>query len=199
MIERDGGAKELVDVLPLLQQLRYACRQDTRGGASGHSTGPSAPIAIQAVMDYRNLAGTIQEWHVAITGQAYGSVEQQLIAWAHWVQSPIVAAAEPERAVECQAYLAKWVSKIEAMLHPVRKGEIPGACPECGCTEAWENVDGERTRIGHAIIAQGGVARCLNCGTQWVGKDLHVLAASLRTKTSNTGTSNAQYLQSVPA
>lgn len=197
MIERDGGQKELVDVLPLLQQLRYACRQDSRGGASGHSTGPSAPIAIQAVMDYRELAGTIQEWHVAITGQAYGSVEQQLIVWAHWVQSPIVAAAEPERAVECQAYLAKWVGKIETMLHPVRKGEIPGACPECLVTEAWENVDGERTRIGHAIAALGGVARCLNCGTQWTGKDLHVLAAKLLRKTTSARTVDALHLQSV--
>ncbi|MGN7250062.1 DUF7341 domain-containing protein [Arthrobacter sp. SAFR-014] len=195
MIERDGGQRELVDVLPLLQQLRYACRQDSRGGASGHSTGPSAPIAIQAVMDYRELAGTIQEWHVAITGQAYGSVEQQLIAWAHWVQSPIVAAAEPERAVECQAYLAKWVGKIETMLHPVRKGEIPGACPECTAAEAWENVDGERTRIGHAIITQGGAARCLNCGTTWEGKSLHALAAAL--KTSAARTRSALHLQSV--
>lgn len=195
MIERDGGRRELVDVLPLLQQLRYACRQDSRGGASGHSTGPSAPIALQAVMDYRELAGTIQEWHVAITGQAYGSVEQQLIAWAHWVQSPIIAAAEPERAVECQAYLAKWVGKIETMLHPVRKGEIPGACPECGVTEAWENVDGERTRIGHAIAALGGVARCLNCGTTWEGKGLHALAAALKTSTARSV--DASYLQSV--
>jgi hypothetical protein len=148
-------------------------------------------------MDYRELAGTIQEWHVAITGQAYGSVEQQLITWAHWVQSPIVAAAEPERAVQCQAYLAKWVAKIETMLHPVRKGEIPGTCPECLASEAWENIDGERTRIGHAIAAQGGVAKCLNCGTTWSGKDLHALAAAL--KTSATLSASELYLQSVGA
>ena len=46
MIERGGGRKELIDVLPLLQQLTYACKQDQRGGASGHSTGPGAPLAI---------------------------------------------------------------------------------------------------------------------------------------------------------
>ena len=195
MIERDGGTKELVDVLPLLQQLRYACRQDTRGGASGHSTGPSAPIALQATMDYRALASTVQAWHVAITGQAYGSLEQQLLAWAHWSQTPAVQSAEPDRAGECLAFAQYWTEKITAMLNPVRKGEIPGACPECLATEAWDNVDGERTRIGHAIIAQAGVARCLNCGTQWAGKDLHALAASLKTSTARK--ENEYYLQSI--
>lgn len=180
MIERDGGTKELVDVLPLLQQLRYACKQDQRGGASGHSTGPSAPLALQATMDYRDIQSVVQQWHQHITGQNYGSIEQQLITWATWAQSPAILTREPTQVDDCMVWCRGWVEKITSTLHPVRKGEIPGECPECGCTEAWDNVDGERTRIGHAIAALGGVAKCLACGTRWEGKDLHVLASKLR-------------------
>lgn len=180
LIERDGGQKELVDVLPLLQQLRYACKQDQRGGASGHGTGPSAPLALQATMDYREIQGVIQEWHVHITGQNYGSIEQQLLTWASWAQSPSILAHEPSNADDLAVWCRGWVEKITKTLHPVRKGEIPGACPECDATEAWDNIDGERTRIGHAIAAHGGVARCLTCGHEWAGKELHTLAAKLR-------------------
>jgi hypothetical protein len=193
MIERDGGARESVDVLPLLQQLRYACKQDSRGGASGHSTGPSAPLALQATMDYRAIQAVIQEWHVHITGQNYGSIEQQLITWAAWAQSPAILALEPNNADDCMVWCRGWVEKIRTTLHPVRKGEIPGACPECEATEAWDNIDGERTRIGHAIAALGGVAKCLNCGTTWMGKDLHALAAKMR------AAENKSYLQLEPA
>lgn len=185
MIERDGGTREPVDVLPLLQQLRYACKQDQRGGASGHSTGPSAPLALQATMDYREIQSVIQQWHVHITGQNYGSIEQQLLTWAAWAQSPTIAAHEPGQADDCMVWCRGWVEKISATLHPVRKGEIPGECPECLTTEAWDNIDGERTRIGHAIATASGVAKCLNCGTQWAGKDLHTLAAKLRQTTHN--------------
>lgn len=186
MIERDGGVKEYVDVIPLLQQLRMACRQDTRGGgASGHSTGPSAPIAITATEDYRDVLGTVQAWHVHITGQNYGSVEQQLIAWATWAQSPLILAHEPQHAVDCAAWCQHLVKKINDMLHPVRRGEIPGECPSCLAMEAWDNVDGERTRIGHAIATAAGVAKCLNCGSSWAGRELHALAAKLKAAATN--------------
>ena len=203
MIERDGGTKELVDVLPLLQQLRYACKQDQRGGASGHSTGPSAPLALQATMDYRGIQAVIQEWHVHITGQNYGSIEQQLLTWAAWAQSPAVLAHEPNHADDCMVWCRGWVEKITATLHPVRKGEIPGACPECEATEAWDNIDGERTRIGHAIATAAGVAKCLACGTQWAGKDLHALAAKLRQAAEEAARKaaeeNQSHLQLLPA
>lgn len=200
MIERDGGAKEMVDVIPLIQQLRLACRQDTRGGASGHSTGPSAPIAISAVDDYRAILDTVQAWHVHITGQNYGSVEQQLIAWATWAQSPAVIAQDPGREAECAAWCQQWVTRITSMLRPVRKGEIPGECPNCHQTEAWENVDGERTRIGHAIVTAAGVAKCLNCATVWAGRDLHALAAKLKAATEKAAAEkNKLDLQLQPA
>ena len=186
MIERDGGRKELVDVLPLLQQLRYACKQDQRGGASGHSTGPSAPLAIQATMDYRGIQAVIQEWHVHITGQNYGSIEQQLLTWAAWAQSPAILQHEPTAVDDMTVWCRGWVEKITKTLHPVRKGEIPGACPECEATEAWDNIDGERTRVGHAIVHQGGVAKCQACGQEWAGKDLHALAAKLRQQASDS-------------
>lgn len=194
IITRDGGTKELVDVIPLIHQLRMACRQDNRGdGASGHSTGPSAPIAVGATQDYRDALETVQAWHVHITGQNYGSLEQQLIAWATWAQSPTITAHEPNQAVVCAAWCQKLVSKIGAMLHPVRRGEIIGQCPACNCTEAWDNIDGERTRIGNALAAIGGVVKCLNCGESWAGQDMYTLAAKLRAVTQQK--ENALHLQ----
>lgn len=177
--DQDTGAVTYPTELSLFDQLRQEQASGNRSGGGGASgSGSRSPVAIQALMLWMEIRETLNTQYILITGKDDHAVtpEAKLQKWGAHTQSD----AKFDEAKRCLETVSGWAAAIRDLLHPVRRTEISGPCPNenCGATHAWKWVDGEYLR-NTAITATGAEARCAACGQTWTGNALHSLAQGL--------------------
>lgn len=165
--------------LALFTQLRQEIASSSRP-ATGASSGPRIPVALQAVMLWDEIRESLNTVHITLRGQddPKKSAERKLQEWAAWAGTD----SQTDSAKKCLRDVLKWAAAIEQLLNPVRRVEIVGACPtdNCSASHVWAWDEGEYVR-NTAITATGSEARCGACGTTWTGAELHTLALNLGT------------------
>lgn len=173
----ESGATVPFREMPLFEQLRQERVSSTRrSGASG--SGSRAPVAIPALVLWNEIQETLNTRMVQIDGKDRPdlSPEAKLQRWAaHTLQDPSGGLQQ-----QCLRTIVGWAMAIQNLLHPVRKTEILGTCPECRETHAWSWQEDEWIR-NTALAAVGLDVTCGACGSQWCGAEaVTSLAVSLR-------------------
>lgn len=173
----DTGNRKPFQEMSLFAQLRQEQTAGTRNaGTSG--SGSRAPVAIQALVLWSEIQESLNTKIIQITGadQPQLSPDAKLQRWAaHTLQDTTGAQQEA-----CLAQLVGWANAITGLLHPVRKTEIKGHCPECHQSHAWTWNEDQWVR-NTALVAVGLDASCGACGSQWSGADeVTALASALQ-------------------
>lgn len=178
-IDPETGRTTYPTELSLFDQLRQEQASGNRPGGGASGSGSRSPVAIQALMLWMEIRETLNTQYVAIIGKDDHNVspEAKLQKWGAHVQAD-TSGVQPRH---CLQTVIGWATAIHDLLHPIRRTEITGACPnkECGVTHAWKWDDGEYIR-NTALTATGAQAKCGACGSVWAGQALHALAQGLQ-------------------
>lgn len=184
-VHTDNGDK-YTTVDGLLEQLRDEMFGGTnRGGAA--SARARLPFNAGAVDLYQLIDRQVSEvWGAAFKSVPGGErTEALLTQWAALVgRSRIVSVSSPRKIDGLVEWVPEsmlsyelaslWKSKIENLFDPPRTAEIKAACIQCGATESFRMVDGERQKttalvfIRDRATGESTEARCLECGASWL-------------------------------
>ncbi|MFC8037841.1 hypothetical protein ACFUOZ_00615 [Paenarthrobacter sp. NPDC057355] len=162
--------------LALFTQLRQEQASGSRAATGAKSSGSRSPIALGAVTLWSEIREILNTMHIALTGKDNPALspEQKLLSWAEAANLD----ESGQSAERCLRSATKWASAIEALLNPVPRLEVKGACPACHATHAWTWVEDEYVR-NTAITATRHEARCGACNTSWEGPAINDLATTL--------------------
>jgi hypothetical protein len=177
---RDGKrGRRLVVTAPLLVQLRMEITSSTSGGGGPSSTTAAIPLAAAALDLLEEIKGTVHdEWwlsHRLHKGHGHGTLVGELRAWAS------VAHLGDDGGTAAAALCNGWCDAIEALLQPVRRWEIVGACPRCKAVRTVASLDVGETVYAPALclefLPDGTRGFCRACGESF---DPQVLAGLIR-------------------
>lgn len=162
---------------PLIAQLRYSIRSSMADAKGGASTAKQSPINAAALSLYERISDQAAREYVALSRrEPKRTVEGNIRAWMSWTLNS-------ERLIEhASETTSKWVQEIKTLLNPRRTVEIIGACPSCGYSKQWVEVDGEKV-LTSLLVACGDTVTCQSpdCGATWSGAELHWLKEALDT------------------
>jgi hypothetical protein len=184
VIDPVSGESGWVTADPLLVQLFLAVKNTTAGTAfkssSVHAPLPFSSEALDLFTKIENV--TAEHWwavHRLHFGEGRGTLGGRIKAWAAAVR------VDPALTREAEQIMSGWVRDIQAMLNPVRRAQIIGACPACNEERiARPDADGGTVMepaLSLAYDEEGfpDVASCRNCGEEWSGSGLSLLADAL--------------------
>lgn len=161
----------------LIAQLRYSIRSSMADAKGGASSAKQSPINAAALSLYERISDQAAREYVALSRrEPKRTVEGNIRAWMSWSLSS-------DRLTETAAAITgQWVNQIKLLLNPRRTVEIIGACPSCGYSKQWMELDGEKV-LTSLLIATGDTVTCQSpdCGASWSGADLHWLKEALDT------------------
>jgi hypothetical protein len=161
---------------PLLSDLRSAV-QSNLGRTSAGRSDPAArsPIDLQAFEMYEDIAGRIDSFYKAMTGnKPRDTPEESLTGWFVVFRAFHMSGRYEDRQVaKIEAQLKQFVSRIESYLDPPRVKEIAGSCPMEPCRA--EHVKAADGSVSTALYAsyrkdEQPVVKCRACGSEWVGE-----------------------------
>jgi hypothetical protein len=177
---RDGKrGRRLVITAPLLVQLRMEITSSSGGSGGPSSTTAAIPLAAAALDLLEEIKGTVhEEWWLAHGhhhGHGRGTLVGELRAWAS------VAHLAADGGSRASGLCNGWADAIEALLQPVRRWEIVGACPKCRATRTVASLDVGETVYAPALclefLADGTRGYCRACGESF---EPEVLAALIK-------------------
>ena len=148
-----------------------------RGKKGSKGRRSSAPVDLTALALWQSVSATVDAWHRDHCGRAAGPEPDT----ATKLQEVTSAALTPSEAAQIQEQLETWIGRLRAHLEPPVRLTLTGDCPECGNGHISEEADDGQVVFNPALVAYETHAECRACTTTWVGKDMHVLAACLRT------------------
>lgn len=162
---RDGKrGRRLVTTSPLLVQLRMEITSSSGGAGGPSSTTAAIPLAAAALDLLEEIKATVHH-HWRRTkhlhhGHGRGTLVGELRAWA-----AVAHLVDYDRA---ERLCNVWCDAIEALLQPVRRWEIVGACPKCKATRTVASLDVGETVYAPALclefLADGTRGYCRACG-----------------------------------
>lgn len=185
VIDPVTGAAGWVTAEPLLIQLFIAVKNTTAGTAfkssKVHPPLPFSGEALDLLAKIENV--TAERWwavHRLHFGEGRGTLGGRIRAWATSVRT------DPDLTREAEKIMSGWVRDIEALLNPVRRAQIIGTCPACGEARSVSRTDDDGGTIVEPVLslaydAEGfpDVASCRECGEEWSGPGLSLLADAL--------------------
>lgn len=179
------GEARWVTAQPLLVQLVVAIANSGASTTFKGSGGNPIPISAQALDVYQEIeAETARHWwalHHLHHGQGRSTLAGRLRAWAMAVR------VDAELLAEAEGIIVGWVTTIAALLQPVRRREILGACPECEVAKVVrQDDDGETVKAPALVLMYDGdgrplAATCQSCGVVWERHEIVDLAERIGT------------------
>jgi hypothetical protein len=145
------------EVPSLLDQLVAEVAASSNAGGDGGSASPYRSVLALPALEVLSAI----ERATAAPRDAY--IATHVRTWAH----------DPRVDVDGAADLAEqWVQEIRALLDPPPRWTVPGACPACGKSHATVKDDtGQYVRRDTLEINRATFnARCVSCGTKWIGE-----------------------------
>jgi hypothetical protein len=157
---------------PMLLQLSMAIRNSGGATAFKSSSGTPLPVSAQALDLFREIEATAAErwWslHHLHFGQGRETLVGRIRTWAAVVRS------NEAMTHEAMVIIEGWVRDIGALLQPLRRWEIRGACPTCKEARIQKVQEGETVSspvLSLVYTADGlpDAVRCASCGAEWIG------------------------------
>lgn len=210
-VDTDDG-KTLVTANSLLTQLREAVSLGLEGG--GSSQFGSRPTIDATALDLANeIDAQAADALRAATGNVpFGRAERHIRLWFAAVNESTMVDVRyrrqhPDELVDAwrkagrddpavwyeldqlpaSALARQWVERIEALLTPPQKREIPGKCPACDESHVLRVKDGETIRstaMAFLRDREGRTteARCAACGARWLPAQFEWLARAVNAR-----------------
>jgi hypothetical protein len=175
-----AGVVRIVDAAPLLVQLRMEITNASGGGGGGSSkTTAAIPLAAAALDLLEDIKATVNDqwWQCwdRHHGHGRGTLVGELRTWAS------VSRGDPASEAAAAKLCVGWAHAIKALLQPVRRWEIVGACPKCKATRTVVSLEVGETVYAPALcleFAQGGAEGvCRACGETFDPQVLALLLA----------------------
>ena len=179
------GAAGWVTADPLLVQLFLAVKNTSAGAVfKSSSINPPLPFsgeALDLLTDIENV--TAERWwslHRLHFGEGRATLGARIRTWAAVVRS------DPDLTRDAERIMSGWVRDIQALLNPVRRAQIIGACPSCN-EERIARQDADGGTVMEPVLSLAydpdglpDVASCRACGDEWSGEGLSLLADAVR-------------------
>lgn len=168
IVERNTGM-----VPGLIQQLRESSTGVVGGGQGSSATNTRTPIAVGIWNLLHEIGGSASDHYVkASRKQSLGSTEANIRGWAQAVQQ------FPVEVDRCLAVTDKWIEQIGALLNPVRRWELVGACPSCGERFVVRESEDGKAKSSALTVSKLG-AQCGACEALWLPTQFQQLAETL--------------------
>jgi hypothetical protein len=185
ILDPETGRAVWVTADPLLIQLFMAVKNSTAGATfKSGSINPPLPLSGDALDLFAEIENvTAERWwalHRLHFGEGRATLGARIRTWAAVVRH------DPDLTREAEQIMSGWVRDIKALLDPVRRAQIIGACPECGETRIVARTDDDGGTIMEPALSlvysenYPDFAVCRACGTEWRGYGLTVLADAVR-------------------